>query len=290
MSSEPTEHLVCKVAGGELAYSLIGKGPLKAIFFHGFPGSRLQARFLEPHCRKLGIEMAAFDRPGYGYSSPFTPRRARTLALAAEVAVLASTLGWKNFHLLGVSGGAPYALQCASVLGKRVLSTQIVCGLGPLHEKSFRQHFPAKLYAAMLLGICLPAPMLNALARRRSSRQWYPGKYRPFFLSPADFALIQSPEILPEIRASMKDAFRQGVGGAKRDLRAYLSDWRLDWEKIRCPVTFWHGRKDQLVPWQFSEILAGRIESARFVSFPEESHYTLPIQRAPEILRAITKL
>ena len=80
-------------------------------YFHGFPGSRLEARLADRISRDLHVRFIAIDRPGYGLSS-FKAGRS-FLDLADDVCDLADTLEIGRFSILGVSGGGPYAAACA---------------------------------------------------------------------------------------------------------------------------------------------------------------------------------
>jgi len=278
----------CPLPSGPLAYSLYGGGRRKAIFFHGHPGSRVQGSLLHDDAKALGFEVAAFDRPGFGHSAAFASSGASPLDLSGALAALADSLGWGQFHLIAVSGGAPYALNSAPALGPRVRSIEVVCGLGPLHEERFRRRFPRGPYRAMRLGAWLPTPALSGLARLALLGHGRRGRgQRPGFLSPGDFTLLQSPEVGPLLRLSLESAFRQGAAGVKRDLGAFLAPWKLDYAAIPAPVTFWHGRDDRLVPWEFSAWLAERIPGSRLFTPETEGHYTLPLRRAREILEKI---
>jgi pimeloyl-ACP methyl ester carboxylesterase len=82
------------------------------VYCHGFPGSRLEARQTDAFGRRLGVRVIAFDRPGYGGSDY---QRGRQLTdWPADVAAALDLLGIGRFALLGISGGAPYALAAAS--------------------------------------------------------------------------------------------------------------------------------------------------------------------------------
>jgi|GEM_PF-1976817 len=285
----PTKFKTLRLPDGrDVSYVTRGNGSRKAIFFHGHPGSRHQISFIAAHAGTFDLEVAAFDRPGYGNSAPETESK-DPLDLSQQVAALADELGWRKFHLIAVSGGAPYALKCASLLGSRVLSAQIICGLGPLHEKPLRRHFRRRLYGAMKLALVIPSPLLHGLVQNRLQALFRraEGGTKPMFMNNGDFALIGHPDVRLQMRASLDAAFRQGVEGSKRDIRSFLGPWNVDWAAISCPVVLSHGLDDQLVPWQFSEALATRIPGARFIPFKEEGHYTLPIRRSADILREI---
>jgi pimeloyl-ACP methyl ester carboxylesterase len=62
--------------GRELAWLELGKpkGP-PVFFFHGTPGSRLQATTNEKSIFAAGVRLIAVDRPGYGHSTYQRDRR-----------------------------------------------------------------------------------------------------------------------------------------------------------------------------------------------------------------------
>ncbi len=76
--------------------------------FHGFPGSRMEARGLEDIGRRHNLRFICPDRPGYGLST-FQPNR-RLLNWPADVRYLARQhLDLKRYAVLGGSGGGPHA-------------------------------------------------------------------------------------------------------------------------------------------------------------------------------------
>lgn len=89
-------------------------------YFHGTPGSRLEASRLHEICQRRGIRAVTPERPGVGLSS-FQPNRCIT-DFAADVMYLASHLGFKRFAVLGYSGGGPYALACARAIPSNMIS------------------------------------------------------------------------------------------------------------------------------------------------------------------------
>ena len=137
-SAAETEHRLRLADGRTLACLEFGDpaGP-PVLYFHGYPGSRLEARVAADAARRLGLRLLAVDRPGFGQS---TFQAGRTVGgWAADVAALADHLALERFSLVGVSGGAPYALACAAQLSHRLARVALVCPLGPLDVANGRE-------------------------------------------------------------------------------------------------------------------------------------------------------
>ena len=116
--------------GRQLGYADYGDPKGKPIFFfHGLPGSRLDARSLHHiallnHYRLIGI-----DRPGMGLSC-FDKQRS-ILSWANDVETFADDLHIKKFSIIGHSGGAPFAAACAYKIPDRLNGVAIVAGMAP---------------------------------------------------------------------------------------------------------------------------------------------------------------
>src|SRR3954469_6493893 len=96
-------------------------GGLPVIVHGGTPGGAepLHRPWVED-ARGRGIRLIAYDRPGYG---PSTPQPGRSVAdAAADVAATADALGLDRFATWGASGGAPHALAMAALLPDRVVA------------------------------------------------------------------------------------------------------------------------------------------------------------------------
>ncbi|MCG8093020.1 MAG: alpha/beta hydrolase, partial [Candidatus Thiodiazotropha endolucinida] len=92
-----------------LAYAEYGDPEgVPAIYLHGFPGSRLEARLFDLPARQHGLRVIAPDRNGLGLSDPKPGRR--LIEWAVDVEALADNLKLERFFLIGISGGGPYAL------------------------------------------------------------------------------------------------------------------------------------------------------------------------------------
>ncbi len=119
--------------GRQLGYAEYGRPDgIPVFYFHGFPGSRLEARLLHASAARAGVRIIAPDRPGCGLST-YQPRRS-LLDWPADVAALADALALSSFGVVGISGGGPYALACAWQLPDRLTSVTLISSLGPLDE------------------------------------------------------------------------------------------------------------------------------------------------------------
>lgn len=241
---------------------------LPVIYFHGFPACRLEAGLIGD----LPIRLLAFDRPGYGGS---TPHPGRTLLdWPRDVAQVADRLGLDDLHVVGLSGGGPYAAACAVMLGARVRSLSLVCpvppaygvpeganGVGELIRFGRRPRRAAALF-----------PLVRMMVRQR------------FFsihamigwgLSPAD-GLAITPSVRDGLIAVWREALRHGVHGALSDARIYAEDWGFDLEEIATPTSLWCGGEDRLIPL---DTLAPyrAIPGVRWHTLEREGHFSLPL-------------
>lgn len=275
-------------AGRQLGYAEYGDPRGRPVFYcHGLPGSRLEARLLAPAAGALGIRLIAADRPGYGQSDPQPGRRLTDWP--GDVAALAAALAIDRFHVIGVSGGGPYALACARQLAPRVRAAAIVGGLGPVGEAELRR----RLRGLARIGVALAARRPAALAPLLGAPIHGLVKRSPRLVllliawtgSRPDRAVLARSEVRAVLGASLREAFRQGSRGAVADLVAAVADWDLAEVSPVVPLQFWHGAADAVVPLEHSRALAARLAGARLQVLAQEGHYSLPIRHGYRILQ-----
>ena len=124
-----------------LGFAEFGDRQGKPVFyFHGFPGSRLEAKLAERIALDTHVRFIGIDRPGYGLSSF---KSGRTFVdWADDVSKLADAMGIDRFSILGVSGGGPYAVACACKISDRLDAVSIVCGMGPVDVPGLVRDMP----------------------------------------------------------------------------------------------------------------------------------------------------
>jgi len=276
-------------AGRPFGLSEFGAPRGKPLFyFHGFPGSRLEARLIHSLAQRHQIRVLAVDRPGYGRSPYQSGRQLRDWP--RDIRGIADALEIERFSVLGVSGGAPYAAACARFLPERLVKTGVVCGLAPLDEGTLlrRLHGRDRRFAWMKK---VPRPFyrlplhLAGLAARRQPESLL--KLIARGLPPCDRSSMTDERILPLLAESLREAFSQGSSGAFADLCLYGEPWGFALEDIRSPVLLWHGERDSVVPCAMGRFLAETIPDCTAVFLPEEGHFSLPLRQAETILAAL---
>ena len=259
-------------------------------YFHGFPGSRQEASLAHRCAEQRNIRIVAVNRPGFG-NSTFYDRRS-IVELHHDVEWIADVLKLKRFGVLGVSGGAPYALACAHCLRQRVRIVGLVCGLGPTDITAALRSMPPVQRFGLSMVSRLPA--LVAL-------MFYPAakllEIRPnLFVNllarqadPTERIALQDPVLQSLVAAAVSEGLRSGARGAWTDLKLYGRPWGFRLEEIYTPVWLWHGEADRVVPVAMGRMMAQSLPRCRSYFFPDEGHFSLVMNHLDAIVETLAK-
>jgi pimeloyl-ACP methyl ester carboxylesterase len=276
-------------SGRRIGYAEFGdRGGCPVFYFHGLPGSRLEAALLDGPARQRGLRIIAPDRPGFGLSD-FQP--GRTIAdWPRDIAALADALGLDRFAVVANSGGGPYGAACARYLPNRVRGLALVCGLGPLE-------------APGALAAMAPWPRLVFETARRSPRllkrlvrsavfciRRFPGPLLSVMAlkaSAADRSVLARGDVRRLLGESFREAVRQGERGGILELQLLTRPWGFRLEEIAMEVAIWYGGRDRTVPPSVGAAQAAAIPRRRVHFLPGEGHFSLPCNHIGEILAAI---
>jgi pimeloyl-ACP methyl ester carboxylesterase len=277
-------------SGRSVAFAEYGDPEGRPVFFcHGWPASRLQAGLLNEHAVELGARIIAPDRPGVGYSPSHPGRTLRDWPGLLDE--MADALELDRFHVLGVSGGGPYALAAAWGLPNRIPAVSVVCGAPPLAESSD----PSLLNPAYqwLLRTHQNRPRtLRWLFRaaRPFSRVRPPDWIRPWLLRKlprAEAETLADNHIFETCFHNYRESWRGGADGLYGDAAIYAAPWGFPLEDIQVPVQLWHGKQDRNFAWELSREIADRLPNCTPRFLEGEAHYSLAIRRRREILAAL---
>ena len=272
--------------GRQLGYVEYDQADGRPVFyFHGFPGSRLEARLLHDSAEKAGIRIIAPDRPGCGLST-YQPRRT-LLDWPADVAALADSLKITTFSVVGISGGGPYALACAAKLPGRLASVILISSLGPLDKPGAAQGMGFLDAAFLSLADRLPwlaRGMLSLVSR--IDLEWML-KQTLADLCQRDQAALADLQVWQVLLDETREAFRQGAGGIVQDAAIYKRSWGFRLGEITLPVMLWQGEADHEVPHAMGRALALALPRCEAHFIPEEGHISLAYYHIDEILGRI---
>lgn len=283
------EHRLRLADGRTLAWLALGDpGGRPVLYFHGFPGSRLEGRLAADAARKLGLRLLAPDRPGFGES---TYQPGRTIgAWAVDVAELADRLGLERFSVVGVSGGGPYALACAARIPERLREVALVGALGP----PVAARFPGEMITLNRLALALAArmPPLARFAVRCAARlvRRRPERYLAHMMAgapPADRRVLADPAYRALLAASTAEALRDGGRGAAWELVLLARPWGLRLDEVRVAVQIWQGLDDTIVPAAMARRLAAALPGSACRYLRGEGHLSLIVGHLDAVLAGL---
>ncbi len=290
-ATDPTRLTSTLADGSVMGYAEFGDPAGRPLlFFHGWPGSRLQARIIAGPARRHGLRVLAPDRPGIGLSTP-----APGASVAAWIRALSDWIDQMNlasFHVLGVSGGGPYALACAARMPRRIAAAGVCCGVPPprLLDKSRHLFWLYRLLRRIDRGVPRLLVILMVLTRLYLMRVPPLWSLRPLslLLPRADRRALQHRGRMGQVAASTREAFAGSAQAVIADARRLQQPWGFDPGKIAIPVHFWHGCRDRNIPLPLMQPFIHGLAQARAHYYSAEGHYSLPLCRAYEILDQLT--
>lgn len=284
---QPLESIVAG-DGRTLAFVRYGSRTGRPLyFFHGFPGSRLQAALVHEQALRADVCLVAIDRPGFGCST-LQPRR-RILDWPGDVAAVADHLGHERFGVLGVSCGGPYALACARALPERIGYVGLLAAVGPMNlPRLNRAQMPLLrvMFALARIHPALVSPIL-ALDRwlfRRNPNAAVDALAR--LMTPPDRHLLAvDPVAGARFAASLAEAYRQGIGGALREVRLIAVQGEFELRDIKLPVQVYQGDIDRNVPPQMGRYIANQLPHGKLHVYRDEGHLSIVVNRFDQCLR-----
>jgi pimeloyl-ACP methyl ester carboxylesterase len=277
-----------QLPGGALAFQEYGDPTGQPVVFcHGWPSSRTMAELTDEVARELGVRIISPDRPGISRSEIHRGRK--LLDWPPVLRTLADQLGLKQFRMLAISGGAPYAYAAAWAMPERVPAIAVVAGVPPILELRDRAGL-LPLYRWMLALYQKQPELLRAcfhVVRPVACVRW-PFRFRPLILKllqPCDASSLRDSAAFEACFESQRRAWRGSVEGLMTDAQIYANPWGFALEEISVPVRLWHGTKDRSFSIEIAREVAGRLPhcNARFVE--QAGHYSLPIRHMGKILR-----
>ncbi len=252
----------------------------------GTPSSRVLYRLHLLDAAERGIRLIAYDRPGYGGS---TPQSGRSVAdCAQDVSTILDALEIDRFAVWGISGGGPHALACAALLGTRVVAAATLASPAPFDADGldwFADTGEENVEDDKLI-LSNPEAARAKLAQDRleffDTAEPDPAGSHPTLFSGVDAAVL-TDELGEHFARRNRTGLAPGIEGWWDDSVALLKPWGFSPETIQVPVMVLHGRQDRMVPFGHGEWLAGRVPKADPYLTDDDGHLTLLQNRVPAV-------
>jgi pimeloyl-ACP methyl ester carboxylesterase len=265
---------------------------LPVFFFHGFIGSHHQASYIDAPARQHGLRIIAPNRPGVGQSE-FTSRSS-AFEVVLDVQDVADSLELGEFSVIGLSGGAPYALATLHRLGPRVRTATLISGMGPLRLPGALRGMRRSDRLSLEVGSRSPRLAMREFGRWADRFRADPHRFLGRFiakLAPPDRRLFQRGELYDLFLQDLHQVFLEGRGpeGLAQELVIFrnfglpLGDLPADRR-----VILWHGLADDLVPPAMTWALARHLPNCEAHLVPG-GHF-VAVEIAEQILSRLRQL
>ncbi|MEM8972481.1 MAG: alpha/beta hydrolase [Pseudomonadota bacterium] len=247
---------------------------LPALAFHGIPGTRLMFRVTDQIAKSLGLRIIAADRPGFGRS---TPQPSRTLRdWLPEVEAILEAYEIDRFSLIGVSGGAPFAVATAAEYGDRVQGMVLFGPVGPIHD--LQNDIPLNRRERLIFlqapprGWLLRAGLIPMNTLFRIAPRL---KYNLFLklLPKPDAGIMNNAEIRTQVIDDVGESLKQGGEGMRSDMRIFSEPWNVNFDQIKARTVLWQGMIDNIVPVKAALRLGELIPNCTVHKLPGAGHF-----------------
>ncbi|MFC7166015.1 alpha/beta fold hydrolase [Halospeciosus flavus] len=252
-----------------------------AVFFHGTPGSRKLGALFDTAAQESGVRLLAFDRPGYGYSSPWPTRTVRDAG--AYVSTLLDDANIQTAPLIAFSGGSAHALATAATHPHRIDRVDSIAGVVPPRVRD-----STPMVQRLLAGLATTTPtLLRGLFRGQA---WLAARLDPSFVVAqytADSIEDPIPDTVAEVvKADFIEAFAQSQSGAVTEFHNTATDWDISLDAIDVDVSLWHGDADTNVPIAGARRLEAHLPRADLQVLDGADHLRTLLRSMRDVLTA----
>ena len=277
-----------QVSVGERTLSVYDEGDPSGrviLVHHGTPAAGPPFGPWVDDARARGLRLVAYDRPGYGSS---TPAPGRTVSDAAQdAAAIMDALGVDAFATWGVSGGGPHALGCAALLPERVAAACSIGGVAPFNAAGLNYFRGMGEENIVEFGLAMAGrdhigPFAAAAADGMLADIENLAAAVQTLLAEPDRIALDGP-IGVWWAESLKVSFSEGAEGWIEDDLAFVQPFGFDLAAITPPTLIVHGRQDQFVPFGHGEWLSRSVPAADAWLLDDEAHLSLSVNQVGNV-------
>ncbi|MBB3044060.1 alpha/beta fold hydrolase [Nocardioides soli] len=251
------------------------RGGQAVVWMHGTPGARRQVPFeARRYAEQHGIRLIGLDRPGIGSSTPHL--YPDVLDWTRDLEVVLETLAIDTAHVIGLSGGGPYALAAAAALPERVPGVAVLGGVAPTQGVdaaaggmvALAAHLaPLLTLARVPLGVTLTQAIRLARPLAGPALDLYAAAQPP-----GDRNLLARPEFKAMFLDDLLNGSRFQTTAPIHDVILFTRYWGFDLAEVQVPVRWWHGDDDHIVPLRHGRHVVDRLPDATLTVIDGESH------------------
>lgn len=253
------------------------------LYFHGTPGSRLEAFPADVIAQELGIRLIVPDRPGYGASD--SQYQLSLSYWPKLVSKLANKLKLDQFSIIGYSSGGAYALSCAYNIPDRINNIALVSSAAPFEKQALKNQTDPIFKPLYDLSVTEYGNDQHKLLQLASSPKALMNVLKTT-LSPTDKALFKNVTFQKYFLMNLSLAITSGVDGIVNDIRNLSLPWDIKLEDIQLPVDIWHGRDDNNLDFSVAEYLAQTLNNSSTHFLDKAGHYFI-FEQWREVLEQI---
>lgn len=256
-------------------------------YFHGFPGSRLQASDFHEIAKMHRCRFFGIDRPGMGLST--FNKKHTILNWSQDIIAFANHLKIDKFSIIGHSGGAPFVMACAYTIPERLSGAAIVSGIAPTTLPETKISISWGLRTMNWLVRYIPG-FAFLLMKIQQKLMLKPQIFNQFIqkLPAPDCIILQDINRINKMMDTIAEAFKNGASGAAQEMRLVLKPWGFDLEKITYPITIWQGKLDVQVPAYHANVYNTKLPCAKLKLFEHEAHMSTLYNHIEDILESIS--
>lgn len=254
-------------------------------YFHGTPGSGLEASVYDEAAKKHNVRVIAPDRPGIAGSTAHPERT--VLDYASDIEELANHVGADEFSVMGWSGGGPHALLVGTVLHDRTHVIGLLAPQGHIPSTSTKIEAKTSFISNSLLRSILRIPRVGPKIIAMSFR-----------LSDMTRKQPRAKNQYLKMAQSLKRGLHPGPEGAATDTRILEGNWGMTLEQVadvlrKCDpppkIWLWQGGHDSVVNPADIKTMAETLPNSTLIVNSHANHLQMLLDLPNTVMRLMAR-
>ncbi|MCY4334205.1 MAG: alpha/beta hydrolase [Litoreibacter sp.] len=266
--------------GRKLEYFILGPEEGKPVLlFDALSGSSIDLigwprQYME-HLQVYGVRLVMPCRPGI-YRSDFK-QHSSLRDFAPDVEELIEHLGFDQVALMSFSFGSGVALATAKELPDRVTKVILSSPSFPVYKHENWRELDQFYHLSAVLARRWPAMfrqlipfIVHSIIQNAAA---YMERYCKRTNSEDDKRILLNPTIGFRSGKMLQERTARGLKGMVEENLLNTRGWDFDPATISCPVEIYHGRVDNVAPFEGGQLLSQHLPKATFTLFEDKGHY-----------------